>query len=109
LYAVLEGRDEVANHYSSKLLVGSMLMRKVVICVAGLMIVGMLIVPPWMGTLDRPTLRRSEPYGYCPLWQAPPHREYWSEQVDYGRLGLQVGAVVVVAGVLLVVLPRKKA
>ncbi len=81
-------------------------MRKAVICLAGAVIVGMLVYPPWKRVANRPgVLHRSEPYGYALLWQPPPQESIWCIMVDYGRLSLQVGAVAV--AVLLIVLPQR--
>jgi hypothetical protein len=53
---------------------------------------------PWLGSLAR--VRGSRSLEYAPLW-APPDAGYQFINVDYGRIGLELVVLTVMAGVAL--------
>jgi hypothetical protein len=79
------------------------------ICLAGLVIVVMLLIPPWMRHVRVPgKIDSTFAFGYHAVWHPPEHSLYTTEVIDYTRLGLQVGAVVTVTGLILIILPKAK-
>jgi len=78
-------------------------MRKVVLCWAVVILVGMLLCPPWRSVYSpKPGYARSSyPEGYYWLWSPP---EQFAS-IDLVRLGLQCGAIVLVTAATLFLLP----
>lgn len=83
-------------------------MRKAIICIAAIVLVAMLLCPPWkIG---------STPRGCHMLWsppKVPPRREFGGKYIagktgtiDFARLGMQVAILAVVAGTPLLLMRR---
>jgi len=116
-FVLLKGRDLGILHFVPKnfglgLGMKSMLiwrgptMKSMLIWLGIAAIVAMGIYAPWKMTFtvsqSGGSVKTVKPLGYGPLWHPPPAQPgekeltYWGRSIDFGRLGLQWGLVIVI-------------
>lgn len=83
--------------------------RRILLCLAALILLGLVLFPPWSCNFDAQGRHISRSWNYNWIW-SPPYgvSDNWSVRIDTTRLGLEILAVLLASGVAWIVLPGRR-